>query len=89
MDGLCTYGMAARVVLRELLAEDTKRLTRLDCRFSSPVYPGETIDFALWRDGSNRALFRATVPERNIVIVNNGLAEFAAVSSSTATGEQT
>ena len=42
-------------------------------RFSAPVYPGETIEVDIWHDGS----FRARVPERDVVVVNNGYAAFA------------
>jgi acyl dehydratase len=43
-------------------------------RFSSPVYPGETIRTEMWLDGSNVS-FRARVVERDVVVLNNGLAE--------------
>ena len=57
------------------------RLKRLDVRFSSPVFPGETIKVEVWRDGADddkgRAAFRATVRERDEIVLNNGYAEFA------------
>ena len=43
-------------------------------RFSAPVFPGETIRTEMWRDG-DVVSFRALVPERNIVAMNNGRAE--------------
>jgi acyl dehydratase len=42
-------------------------------RFSAPVYPGETIRTEMWRDG-DRVSFRARVLERDVVVLNNGLA---------------
>jgi acyl dehydratase len=42
-------------------------------RFSAPVYPGETIRTELWPDGE-RVSFRARVVERDVVVLNNGLA---------------
>ena len=47
-------------------------------RFSSPVFPGETLRLEIWRDGGGRATFRTTVPARRVVVVNNGHSEFAA-----------
>jgi acyl dehydratase len=43
-------------------------------RFSAPVFPGETIRTEMWRDGAVVS-FRALIPERNIVAMNNGRAE--------------
>ena len=50
--------------------------------FSSPVYPGETIRTEIWRQGKtdaglNRAVFRSRVLERDVVVLNNGLIEYA------------
>jgi acyl dehydratase len=40
----------------------------LDLRFSSPVFPGETIRTEMWRGGA----FRARVVERDVIVINNG-----------------
>lgn len=77
LHGLCTYGIAGRAILAELCGNEPSRLRRLDVRFSSPVYPGETIRTEIWRDGDGRAAFRATAVERGLVVLNNGYAEFA------------
>lgn len=77
LHGLCTYGVAGHAVLRALCDYDPTRLRRFDVRFSSPVYPGETIRTEVWREGASRASFRCRVLERDIVVLANGLAEFA------------
>ena len=46
-------------------------------RFSSPVYPGETIRTEMWRDGAVVS-FRARVVERDVIVLNNGRAEIGA-----------
>jgi acyl dehydratase len=76
LHGLCTYGVAGRALLRELCANDTARFRRMDCRFSAPVYPGETIVTEIWREGSGSAAFRARAKERDVVVLDNGYAEF-------------
>jgi acyl dehydratase len=48
----------------------------MDLRFSSPVYPGETIRTELWHEPGGAA-FRARVVERDKVVVSNGLFRFA------------
>ena len=49
----------------------------MEGRFSSPVYPGETIRTEMWLDG-NIVTFRATVPARAVTVINNGRAEIVA-----------
>ena len=41
-----------------------------------PVYPGETLRVEMWRRGS-RVHFRVRVVERDVVVLNNGIAEIA------------
>jgi acyl dehydratase len=77
LHGLCAYGVVGRALLRLLCGDDPARLRRLDVRFSSPLYPGETIRTEVWREGDGRAVFRALSVERGVVIQNNGLAEYS------------
>jgi len=73
LHGLCTYGVAGRAIVRACCGNDPARLRALQVRFSAPVYPGETIRTELWPDGE-RISFRARVLERDVVVLNNGLA---------------
>lgn len=77
LHGLCTYGVAGRAVLKLLCGDDPARFQRMDVRFSSPVYPGETIATEVWREGDGRASFRATVVERGLLVLNNGYVEYS------------
>jgi len=61
-------------VLKTMCGNFPTRPTAIKVRFSSPVYPGETIRTEMWFDGSNVS-FRARVVERDVVVLNNGLAE--------------
>ncbi len=76
LHGLCTFGVAGHAVLRTLCGYDPARLKRFDVRFSAPVFPGETIRTEMWTDGGTVS-FRARVVERDVVVLNNGLAEIA------------
>jgi acyl dehydratase len=78
LHGLCTYGVAGHALLKTLCGYDPSRLRRMDVRFSAPVYPGETIRTEIWREAPGRASFRARVIERDVVVLNNGLVEYAA-----------
>jgi acyl dehydratase len=77
LHGLATYGVAGRAVLQALCANAPERLKRLDVRFASPVFPGETVRTEIWIEGEGRAAYRATVEERGQVVLNNGYVEFA------------
>lgn len=74
LHGLCTYGMAARAVLAQCCGHDPRRLKTLFARFSAPVYPGETLQFDLFRE-EGVVLFRARVKERAKVVLDCGRAE--------------
>ena len=76
LHGLCTFGIVSHALLRGLGDYQPDTLRRVGLRFSAPVYPGETIRTEMWRDGS----FRARVAERDVVVVDHGLAVFGAVA---------
>jgi len=78
LHGLCTYGFAGRAVLKALCANTPARLKRFDVRFSSPVFPGETLRVEIWREGAGRAALRAKVVERDLIVLRNGLVEYEA-----------
>jgi acyl dehydratase len=76
LHGLCTFGVVCHALLRALCGYDPARFGEMDLRFSSPVYPGETIRTEVWRE-SGGASFRARVTERDKVVVSNGRFRFA------------
>jgi acyl dehydratase len=78
LHGLCTYGVAGHALLKLVCGYDPAKLKRMDVRFSSPVYPGETIRTEIWREGGGKVGFRSKVVERDVVVLNNGYAEVAA-----------
>jgi len=73
LHGLCTLGLCGHALLRTLCDYDASRMRSLALRFSSPVFPGETLAIEIWSDGS----FRAQAVERQVTVINNGRAEVA------------
>ena len=72
LHGLCTYGTACRAILQSVAAYDHTRIAGFNVRFSSPVYPGESIATDMWIDGKVVS-FRCLIPGRNdVVVINNG-----------------
>ena len=76
LHGLATYGVAGHAILKTYCDYDPARLKSLALRFSSPVFPGETIRTEMWRE-ANRVQFRAKVIERDIVVLSHGTAEIS------------
>ncbi|MDQ8728212.1 MaoC/PaaZ C-terminal domain-containing protein [Bradyrhizobium sp. LHD-71] len=71
LHGLCSYAIACREVLKHVCKYDHTRIREFGVRFTSPVYPGETIETDIWVDG-NIVSFRCRVPARNVTVLNNG-----------------
>lgn len=76
LHGLCTYAIAGRALARALCGNDATRLRRLDCRFTAPVFPGDTIEISMWRESPGKAAFQATATERGVSVLGNGYAEY-------------
>jgi acyl dehydratase len=73
LHGLATYGVAGHAILRTWCAYDASRLAAITCRFTAPVFPGETIHTEMWRR-DDRVHFRSRVAERDVVVLDRGLA---------------
>jgi len=70
LHGLCTFGIVTHAILKTLASYNPAQIKSIGCRFSSPVFPGETITTDIWHNGA----FRARVASRGAVVVNHGLA---------------
>jgi acyl dehydratase len=81
LHGLCTYGVAGRALVSELGAGDATKITSIAARFTSPVFPGDTLTTSIWRIGAGRAVFRteaAGADGSNVrLVLDDGAAEFA------------
>lgn len=76
LHGRCTFSVAGHALLKACCGYDATKLRSMEGRFSSPVYPGETIRTEMWVDG-RIVSFRSTVPARDVTVLNNGRAEIA------------
>lgn len=73
LHGLATFGIATRAVLSGMAGNDPARISEISGRFTKPVYPGETLETQLWRDGGIVS-FRTLVADRDMVVLDNGRA---------------
>lgn len=76
LHGLATFGVVGHGLVKRLCGGRPEGLQAMGGRFSSPVYPGEAVQLDLWHTGPGRAAFRASVPARGVVVMNNGFVEF-------------
>ncbi|ULE33733.1 MaoC/PaaZ C-terminal domain-containing protein [Mycobacterium sp. IDR2000157661] len=80
LHGLCTYGVAGRALVAELGGGDATRVSAIDARFTSPVFPGETLTTSIWRTGSGTAVFRTEASEHDgsnsRLVLEDGAAEY-------------
>lgn len=72
LHGMCTYGITCRGVLQTYADYDPTAFRRHAARFSSPVYPGETITLDMWKDGEVIS-FEAKVQARGVTVIRNGM----------------
>jgi acyl dehydratase len=76
LHGLASYGLAGAAIVRTLCDNNPIQLRSIDTRFSSPMYPGETLRTEMWRSGG-KVQFRARVLERDSIVLSHGRAEIA------------
>jgi acyl dehydratase len=74
LHGLCTYGFACRAVMKACCNNDPAKIRSFDVRFTSPVFPGETLVTRIWKDGSVVS-FESSVLERDVTVLKNGRCE--------------
>lgn len=72
LHGMCTYGLSCRAVLQTYADYDPNAFKRHAVRFSSPVFPGETVSFDLWKDG-NVVSIEGKVKSRGVTVIRNGM----------------
>ncbi len=76
LHGLASYGVAGHAIIKSCCDLDPTRLQSLGLRFSSPVYPGETLLTDIWKTELG-IQFQTRVAERDIVALSNGIARVA------------
>jgi 3-hydroxyacyl-CoA dehydrogenase/3a,7a,12a-trihydroxy-5b-cholest-24-enoyl-CoA hydratase len=71
LHGLCTYGFAARAVLRQFAGNDPGRFASISARFARHFFPGETLVTEMWDAGGGAILFRSKALERDEFVLTN------------------
>jgi acyl dehydratase len=80
LHGLCTYGVAGRVLVAELGGGDATKIRAVGARFTSPVFPGETLTTSVWKTEPGHAVFRTEAAEVDgsnaRVVLDDGTVEY-------------
>lgn len=78
LHGMATFGIAGHAILKACCGWDPARLRSIAGRFSSPVFPGETIRVEIWPQSPSSIRFRARVADRGTVVLDHGHAGISA-----------
>ena len=76
MHGLCTHGYALRALINSLVPGKPEKVRRLNCRFSTALYPGTPIKTLIWKTKEGQAVWRTINAETKDVVIDNGILEY-------------
>jgi len=68
LHGLCSYGVSTKLISQGWLDNDQNKIKSVQARFTSHVFPGETLKVNSWKEG-NHIIFSTETVERKLEVV--------------------
>ena len=68
LHGLCSYGFPFRPIQEKFNPQDPQAFAQINARFTSHVFPGETLIVQCWKEGDN-IIFATKTKERGLVVI--------------------
>ena len=69
LHGLCFYGMTAKAAYESFCEDKIDNLLTYKARFTSHVFPGETLIMKFWKSGNNSVVVSVSTVERKLQVL--------------------
>ena len=76
MQGLCSFGFAARLAIEALMPGRPEQLTKISAQMRSILYPGTKIQMRIWTIQDGQAYFRLVNQETGAAVLDRGVLEW-------------
>ncbi|KAI8388034.1 uncharacterized protein BYT42DRAFT_543407 [Radiomyces spectabilis] len=74
LHGLCSFGISGKHVLQTFGNNNAESFKNIKARFAKHVFPGETLETQMWKEG-NKVIFQTRVVERDVIAISNAAVE--------------
>ncbi|CAG8545378.1 946_t:CDS:2 [Funneliformis caledonium] len=81
LHGMCTFGISGKHIFSTFGKNDPNTFKSIKARLAAPVFPGETLETQMWKDG-DKVIFQTRVVERDVICIASAAVELRGSSAS-------